>query len=89
MIDASITRLRGRWTASAAHPGQYEKTVMVKGVSQPVKLIGQLLPNQPLTKQFHCIAYAGNTLRGEGYAHRQAYAAHRAIHNMLGLLPAE
>lgn len=88
-IDASIARLRGRWSASAEHPGQYEKTVMVKGVSQPVKLISQLLPNQPVHLQFHCIACAGLTLRGEAYAHRQAYAAHKAIHMLLGDLPAE
>jgi hypothetical protein len=85
MINASINRLKGRWSASAEFPGMYEKIVTVRGVDGPVKLVSQLLPENKL--QWHCIAYAGARWLGEGFGHRQAPAAHNAIHNMLGLSP--
>jgi hypothetical protein len=87
--DATTERLRGRWSASAELPGMYERTVTVRGVTTPVKLVSQLLPKNKLQLQWHCIAYAGATLLGEGYGYKQAQAAHNAIHHMLGDLPTE
>jgi hypothetical protein len=87
--DASIARLKGRWSANAEHPGIHEKLVSVKGIDTPVRLLSQILPDNPMQLQWHCVACTGNTLLGEGFAHRQAHAAHNAIHNMLGLTPAE
>jgi hypothetical protein len=89
MRHASIARLQGRWAGSASLPGVYEKTVTVRGIDTPVRLMCQILPDNPLQLQWHCVAWAGSTFRGEGFAHRQAYAAHNAIHNMLGLTPIE
>jgi hypothetical protein len=86
---SAIEQLKGRWSASAEFPGCFEKIVTVRGIDTPVRLISQLLPNNKLQLQWQCIAYSGATWLGEGFGHRQAPAAHNAIHNMLGLLPVE
>ena len=89
MTNASIARLQGRWRQSQSVHGMFERTVKIKNIDTPVQLILQLIPKQPRQVQWHCIAIAGSTLRGEGYAHRQAQAAHNAITMMLGHMPAK